>query len=153
MFLHNRFPGVLATNLYRTMAVSQADIQSLGAAKNPKLKAIADVDIDKNGKFKYILIKVHDPSKEREFKHIVRGSARAQFHGDIFDEVAPAIEEQGLDCECLGGGRILHDPSKKKIEIFGYSQGFGQANHSITAYILSKKFPEYDNITWNNDGY
>lgn len=42
--------------------------------------------------------------------------------GDIFDEVAPDIEEAGLDCECLGGGRINHEAGKKKIEIFGYSQ-------------------------------
>lgn len=41
---------------------------------------------------------------------------------DIFDEVTPDIEDAGLDCECLGGGRIHHDASKKKIEIFGYSQ-------------------------------
>jgi len=41
---------------------------------------------------------------------------------DIYDEVAPTIEDAGLDCECVGGGRILHDPGKKKIEIFGYSQ-------------------------------
>lgn len=66
------------------MAVSQAEIQSPGASKNPKLKAVPDVDIDKNGKFKYILIKVHDPSKEREFKHIVRGTAKAAFHGRYY---------------------------------------------------------------------
>ncbi|XP_045191336.2 14 kDa phosphohistidine phosphatase-like isoform X2 [Mercenaria mercenaria] len=145
--------GIIVRNLRKTMAVSQAEIQSPGSSKNPKLKAVPDVEIDKNGKFKYILIKVHDPSKEREFKHIVRGTAKAAFHGDIFDEVTPAIEEAGLDCECLGGGRIHHDTSKKKIEIFGYSQGYGQANHSITARILSKKYRDYDNITWNNDGY
>lgn len=44
------------------------------------------------------------------------------FSADIFDEVTPAIEEKGLDCECLGGGRIVHEANKKKIEIFGYSQ-------------------------------
>ncbi|XP_052789719.1 14 kDa phosphohistidine phosphatase-like isoform X2 [Mya arenaria] len=137
----------------RKMAVSQAEIMSAGALKNPKLKAVADVDIDKHGKFKYILIKVHDPEKEREFKHIVRGYSRASFHADIYDEIAPSIEERGLDCECIGGGRISHEPNKKKIEIFGYSQGYGQANHSITARILSKKYREYDNITWNNEGY
>ena len=44
------------------------------------------------------------------------------FSADIFDEIAPAIEEAGLDCECVGGGRILHDSGKRKLEIFGYSQ-------------------------------
>ena len=42
--------------------------------------------------------------------------------GDIYDEVAPGIEPLGLDCECLGGGRILHDPDKKTLKVFGYSQ-------------------------------
>ena len=41
---------------------------------------------------------------------------------DIFEQVSPAIEDQGLDCEVLGGGRILHESKNKKIEIFGYSQ-------------------------------
>lgn len=135
------------------MAVAQSEIQSPGSTKNPKLKAIPDVDIDKHGKFKYILLKVHDPEKEREFKHIVRGTSKASFHADIFEEIAPAIEDVGLDCECLGGGRIIHDPGKKKIEIFGYSQGYGQANHNITARILSKRYRDYDNITWSNEGY
>ena len=61
--------------------VSASEIQSSGSSKNPKLKAISDVNIEKNGKFKYILLKVHDPAKEREFKHIVRGSSKAEYHG------------------------------------------------------------------------
>lgn len=65
------------------MAMAHSDIQSVGAAKNPKLKSVAEVEIDKSGKFKYILIKVHDPSKEREFKHIVRGFSKANYHGNL----------------------------------------------------------------------
>ena len=66
---------------HRSMAVAQSEIQSAGASKNPRLKLVSDVEIDKSGKFKYILIKVHDPDKEREFKHIVRGTAKAAYHG------------------------------------------------------------------------
>nr|KAG5689008.1 hypothetical protein BaRGS_030659 [Batillaria attramentaria] len=47
-------------------------ISSPTAYKNPKLIGIQDVEIDKSGKFKYILIKVHDPDKDREFKFIAR---------------------------------------------------------------------------------
>ena len=65
------------------MAMPASAICSPAANKNPKLKAIADVEIERSGKFKYILIKVHDPSKEREFKHIVRGNSKAAFHGKI----------------------------------------------------------------------
>ncbi|KAK3088735.1 hypothetical protein FSP39_023136 [Pinctada imbricata] len=71
---------------------------------------------------------------------------------DIFDDVSPGIESNGLDCECVGGGRIEHDPSKKKLQIYGYSQGFGRADHAITAAILSRKF-KYENVTFSNDGY
>lgn len=83
IYFHSTFTGIFLSLVQRchTMAVSQAEIQSVGASKNPKLKAVSDVEIDKSGKFKYILIKVHDPDKEREFKHIVRGTAKAGYHG------------------------------------------------------------------------
>ena len=41
---------------------------------------------------------------------------------DIYDKVVNEIESKGLDCEVLGGGRIEHEPHKKSIKIFGYSQ-------------------------------
>lgn len=44
------------------------------------------------------------------------------FLADVYDEVCPDIEGKGLDCECVGGGRIEHDPVKKKLQIYGYSQ-------------------------------
>ncbi len=49
--------------------------------------------------------------------------------GDILDKVSPALEKQGLELDCVGGGRILHDPDKKSLKVFGYStvRG-GQAN-------------------------
>ncbi|KAL5012004.1 hypothetical protein ScPMuIL_010555 [Solemya velum] len=135
------------------MSVPASSIQSPGAAKNPKLASIKDVDIDKHGKFKYILIKVHDPEKDREFKHIVRGTNKAEYHADIYDGVVSEIEKKNLDCECVGGGRINHEHSKKHIQIYGYSQGYGRAEHAITAHILRRKFSNYDEITWHNDGY
>ncbi|CAG5116276.1 unnamed protein product [Candidula unifasciata] len=133
------------------MATSQT--ASVTSFKNPKLMSIPDVEIDKSGKFKYILIKVHDPDMDREFKHIVRGTAKAAYHADIYDMVVGQIEDKGLDCEILGGGRIEHDPSKKTIKIYGYSQQYGQADHSITHSILLRKFKDYDHITWSNEGY
>ena len=41
---------------------------------------------------------------------------------DIYDKVSEELEKDGhLDCECLGGGRIKHDPEAKKIHVYGYS--------------------------------
>lgn len=42
--------------------------------------------------------------------------------GDIYEETTPDIEKLGLECECVGGGRIKHDPSGKTIHVYGYSQ-------------------------------
>lgn len=133
--------------------IAASSICSPGSVKHPVLSTVKDIDIDKNGKFKYILIKVHDPSAStREFKHIVRGYQRANYHADIFDEVSPEIEGKGMDCECVGGGRIEHDPNKQKLHIYGYSQGFGRADHEITYSLLGRKYKNY-NITFANEGY
>ena len=63
--------------------MASQQISSATSFKNPKLVAINDVEIDKSGKFKYILIKVHDPDKDREFKFIVRGTSKAAYHGEL----------------------------------------------------------------------
>ena len=63
--------------------MASQQIASATSYKNPKLIGIKDVDIDKNGKFKYILIKVHDPDIDREFKFIVRGTSKANYHGEF----------------------------------------------------------------------
>ena len=48
---------------------------------SPKLSNIPDVEIDENGTFKYILIKVIDDTHGNVYKYIVRGSAWATYHG------------------------------------------------------------------------
>ncbi|MCL4127862.1 UNVERIFIED_CONTAM: hypothetical protein GTU68_052773 [Idotea baltica] len=106
---------------------------------NP-LDKVEDVDIE-IGKFKYILIKVNysPPNSPEVYKFIVRGYISAGFHADIYERVAPSIEKTGiLDCECVGGGRIIHDIEKRRIDVFGYSQGYGKAKHSITCELLKK---------------
>lgn len=40
---------------------------------------------------------------------------------DIYDSVSERVEPLGLDCQCLGGGRILTSAANKTIEVFGYS--------------------------------
>ena len=53
---------------------------------------------------------------------------------------------------CPGGGRITHDPENKQIVIFGYSQGFGRADHEVTHKFVQDAFPDYE-VAWNNEGY
>merc|ERR1711911_9839 len=91
---------------------------------------VADIDI---GRFKYVLIKVYskDPNQEH-MKFIIRGYNWASFHADIYDKIQEELDALGLDTECVGGGRILHDSEKKSIYVYGYSMGFGLADHSKT---------------------
>ena len=117
-----------------------------------QLDDVQDIDIDE-GRFKYILIKVHHSREGEEIsKYIVRGYNHCEYHADIYDEIAPSIEKNGLDCECVGGGRILHNPQEKKIEVYGYSQGNGRAEHTISVSILKRKYTDYE-IPSSNEGY
>ncbi|XP_014662346.1 PREDICTED: 14 kDa phosphohistidine phosphatase-like [Priapulus caudatus] len=114
--------------------------------------AVADVDIDPKGRFKYILVKVFKDDDLKNFKYIVRGYLRAGYHGDVLEEVEPGIRKAGLDVFCTGGGRIEHDPTAKTLKVYGHSTGYGKADHEISVEILKKKYPEY-NITCSDDGY
>jgi phosphohistidine phosphatase len=118
---------------------------------NPKLEGVEEVVIDPDGKFKYILCKVHEPDNPGQFKFIVRGTARAEFHSDIYDECDLQLEELGLMCQCVGGGKIIHDAAKKTLEVYGKSQAYGKANHSTAADILKKTYPDYASIIWKDD--
>lgn len=116
-------------------------------------ESIPEVKLD-NGRFKYVLIKVHDKSDPNRSKLLVRGSASATYHADIYEREMSKIETNGeLETECLGGGRIIHNPDCGEIKVFGYSQGYGQADHSKAVEILKRNFPEYKSITWSNEGY
>ncbi|XP_067951430.1 14 kDa phosphohistidine phosphatase-like isoform X2 [Watersipora subatra] len=118
-----------------------------------RLSAVEDVDIDDDGVFKYVLIKVSASNPVEEFsKVIVRGYSWAEYHADIYDAASQRIEPLGLDCECLGGGRIQHAPNNKRLKVYGYSMGFGKADHQITCDLLKTKYLNY-NITWTDGGY
>ncbi|XP_032674999.1 14 kDa phosphohistidine phosphatase-like [Odontomachus brunneus] len=129
-----------AINIHRFATMSQL------------LDQVADVDIDDRGRFKYILIDVKDTINNAS-KQVVRGYVRAQWHADIFDEVSEQVKKHsGLKANCVGGGRIEHHPDDKLIKVYGYSQGFGKADHRVSVELLKKKFPDY-NVTWSDDGY
>nr|CAD2152705.1 unnamed protein product [Meloidogyne enterolobii] len=114
------------------------------------LAKLADVDIDDHGVFKYILIQAKEGDSK---KLIVRGYKSCKFHANIFDKVEEEESANGcIKFECPGGGRISHDPEKKHINVYGYSQGFGRADHTKAVELLKKKYPNYK-IDWSNEGY
>uniref|UniRef100_A0A8D8XZ84 Sex-regulated protein janus-A n=1 Tax=Cacopsylla melanoneura TaxID=428564 RepID=A0A8D8XZ84_9HEMI len=118
--------------------------------------SIPSVEIDPQGTYKYILIKLYEKNVTNEdgsekFKYLVRGNARGEFHGDIYDAFVATLPKT-LDTECVGGGRIKHNPDEKKILVYGYSQGFGKADHSISKQVLAEKYTGYT-IDWSDEGY
>ncbi|KAE8582112.1 hypothetical protein XENTR_v10019955 [Xenopus tropicalis] len=116
------------------------------------LVRIPEVDIDPDGTFKYVLIRVHIKEGSEEYKDIVRGYGWAEYHADIYDKVSADVEKGVYDCECLGGGRIRHASQAKKIHIYGYSLGFGRARHAVTMEKVKAKYPDYE-VTWADEGY
>ncbi|XP_037530623.1 14 kDa phosphohistidine phosphatase [Nematolebias whitei] len=120
---------------------------SLRDAMAEALTKVPDVEIDPEGTFKYILVRVKDGDKQKD---IVRGTKAAEYHNHIFDKVKPALEALGMECECLGGGKIEHNGKEKKIRVFGESTAFGKAEHSVSVEKLKTVFSNYE-ITWSDD--
>ncbi|XP_030371473.1 sex-regulated protein janus-A [Scaptodrosophila lebanonensis] len=111
------------------------------------LEDVPLVDIDARGIFKYILIKVTgtpDSDGVEPSKIIVRGYADCEWHADIYERVQGLCHGTDFDTECLGGGRIEHDPDKKYIKIYGYSQGYGKADHIVSKRIIQTKYKDYE---------
>lgn len=72
-----------------TKSTNLLKARSYSLKMDAKLAAIPLVDIDDEGRFKYILIKVYGPAQAdgtEPSKLIVRGFKRAQWHGKQFDE-------------------------------------------------------------------
>ena len=116
--------------------------------------------IDPKGIFKYIQIIVKN-TKTQETKTIVRGYASCAFHADILSlfqlqELIECKDRNDLNCDCPGGGRIVYESdegaAEKVIKIYGFSQGFGRANHAVTEQIIKQQYPDMK-TSWTNDGY
>ncbi|KAM6297248.1 14 kDa phosphohistidine phosphatase [Aegotheles albertisi] len=122
----------------------------MAAAAGAALAAVPDVDIDGGGVFKYVLVRVRAAGGAG--KDVVRGHGWAEYHADIYERTEQELAQQGLGCECLGGGRLAHHPAERKIHVYGYSVGFGRADHSVTTEKLKAKYPDYE-ITWADEGY
>ncbi|KAM4722081.1 14 kDa phosphohistidine phosphatase-like [Rhinophrynus dorsalis] len=115
------------------------------------LDSVPEVQIDPEGVFKYILVRVSCVGAEPEqHRDIVRGTKSAEYHNHIFEKVNPEMQKLGLECRCLGGGKIEHNLKDKKIRIFGESTGYGKADHSVTAEKLKKVYSDYE-VTWSDD--
>mmetsp|Transcript_14693 Transcript_14693/g.31923 ORF Transcript_14693/g.31923 Transcript_14693/m.31923 type:complete len:160 (+) Transcript_14693:248-727(+) len=137
--------------------LSEYNNQAQTAAVAPKNSTFSDdaipsVSID-DGAYKYVLITANTPSNRARI--FVYSKRNASYHRDVAEYLLPQLEGEGYS-EILikGGGRILRDEEEKRIHIFGYSYGFGQADHALAKEIVEKSvnFQGYK-VTWSNDGY
>ncbi|XP_013107129.1 sex-regulated protein janus-A-like isoform X1 [Stomoxys calcitrans] len=139
--------------LFRTFSTGY-HFRNCNKMSDPKLEAVQESDIEE-GIFKYVLIKVYGKQQAdgtEPSKLIVRGYGDCQWHSDIYERASTSCQGLGLDTECLGGGRIEHNPSAKLIKVYGYSQGYGKADHAQTRDILLKTYKNY-NIEISDEGY
>ncbi|XP_008291466.1 14 kDa phosphohistidine phosphatase [Stegastes partitus] len=113
------------------------------------LAKVPDVEIDPEGTFKYILVRVKVKDGDVH-KDIVRGTKSAEYHNHIFEKVSPAMQALGMECECLGGGKIEHNSQEKKLRVFGESTAFGKADHAASVEKLKTVFSGYE-VTWSDD--
>ncbi|KAL7488586.1 hypothetical protein ACHAW6_014181 [Cyclotella cf. meneghiniana] len=118
---------------------------------------IPSVSIDE-GAHKYVLMTAYTPgapsssSRKRTFVYSKQG---ADYHRNVAEYLLPMLERSGYyDILITGGGRIIKDSSKNYIKIFGYSYGFGRADHQLAVEVVreSNLFNGY-NLLWSNDGY
>jgi phosphohistidine phosphatase len=89
-------------------------------------------------------------------KLVVRGYSRCEYHNDVLQATKAELRVSGLHVGVIGGGRILHEPANKPcVSVFGYSSAFGAALHEVSAVIIRRAFPMYneDDVTVSYEGY
>lgn len=113
---------------------------------------IVDYEID-DGTFKYVMMRIFDVYGNS--KLIIRGNKYKTYHRNILESMDALIEDKKLKINCLGGGRMHHDPVKRTLFIYGYSSEFGAAVHEVTACMSRIWLPLYHktNINVSYDGY
>jgi phosphohistidine phosphatase len=116
---------------------------------------LPSVSIDE-GAHKYVLITATPPSSSSSTpsnssqQTFVYSRRHAKYHVNVAEEFVPQLECYGYtSIRVVGGGRILRNDIEKKIHIFGYSYGFGKADHAMAKEVVrqSGNYRGYE-ITW-----
>jgi phosphohistidine phosphatase len=114
---------------------------------------VPSVNIEE-GKNKYVLISACVPG-ENQRQNFVVSSRFAQYHKDAAEPFVEILERNHYtNSRINGGGRIALNREKKTIAIYGYSYGFGLADHALSKAVVEKddRYTDYE-ITWSNEGY
>ncbi|TNV77039.1 hypothetical protein FGO68_gene6312 [Halteria grandinella] len=125
-------------------------------------KVVPPCHIDPDGTFKYIQIALTVPWSSNPVI-FVRGFKKFAYHMNIFEHFEqtelPLIikanggRTDGIAATCPGGGRIEHKSGEKSVFIYGYSQSYGQPDHTVAQKIVQEAFGAEYKVTWSNEGY
>jgi phosphohistidine phosphatase len=105
-----------------------------------------------DGVHKYVLIKAERNDHEQYFVTSKKG---ASYHRNAAEPLIDRLQIAGyINIEVTGGGRLSLDNKTKKIHIYGFSYGFGLADHAISKSIIldDPRYSSFD-VTYSNDGY
>ena len=139
----------------RLAAASQEGSTKTGgsSSNNSNVKAVLPNVSIAEGKHKYVLITAI--GEDDRGQHFVVSKAHAAYHRDAAEPFVAALERSGYrSISILGGGRIRFDPAAKSVHIYGFSYGFGKADHALSQRTVEDD-PRYEGytVTWSNDGY
>lgn len=104
------------------------------------------------GAHKYVQITAARNGIEQTF---VVSRRNAAYHRNAAEPFIEKLRRSGYyDIEVTGGGRVAFDEDQKEISIYGYSYGFGKADHERSAEIVrqDERYKDY-HVSWSDEGY
>ena len=118
---------------------------------NPSATRLPNVEIA-SGAHKYVLIRAEFNG---DTEYIVTSKRGAHYHRNAAEPMVNKLIGAGYtDVDITGGGRIELNEAARTISIFGFSYGFGRADHSISQRVVQEdeRYKDYS-VTISNDGY
>jgi phosphohistidine phosphatase len=108
------------------------------------------------GTHKYVLIRATVPLSEADDeRYFVTSQHGAAYHKDAAEPLIEQLEYAGyVRIDVTGGGRIRLDAAAKTMHIYGFSYGFGLADHAISRGIVldDPRYKDFD-VTTSDEGY
>jgi phosphohistidine phosphatase len=140
--------AMLQARLKNTSTNSKRSVDSV---KRSRPQPLSSVDIAE-GAHKYVLIKAELDGEEQ---YVVTSKKGAEYHRNAAEPMINILESAGYtNIDVTGGGRLSLDSNAKEIHIYGFSYGFGLADHAISQKTVVND-PRYGSfkVTYSNEGY
>ena len=121
------------------------------ATATPFSKRLSSVEIC-DGAHKYVQLTASLDGTEQVF---VVSRKNAAYHRNAAEPFIDKLQKHGYyDIEVAGGGRVAVDSDERTVSIFGFSYGFGKANHELSANVVrqDERYRDFD-VSWSDDGY